>query len=145
MPYENNHTKVEEMLSTRFNPAILNSDEDEAIWREEYWDTHAILRAQLEGKWRYDPGFADSSGDFTMNDDYGNGRFLAVEVRTKKMLNKELIEGMKAFLAKLPTAYCIYVDCDIDNDCDEVTIIITKDNVIGSIENPKTARKLGFR
>lgn len=78
------------------------------------------------------------------NEDVGLRRCIGVELLDRKMVRKDVLEGIAEYLAELPEEYYATISNDFDDSLELFLIAVTRHAVYGRFESIETARAFGF-
>lgn len=108
--HELTEAELDESLSGPFNPPNYSETFSQSNYSSEYWSVHDQVTAALTILGVHDQ-YGD--GDFCMNDDFGDSRFIGIELSTKRLWRSELIPLLQNILQRQPQAYRVYITHDL--------------------------------
>lgn len=134
------YEELNELTRNAVNPPLIKCEEDEETFRNEYWDSHDVIRTSLEqlGIHNY---YGD--GDFLTNQDWELSRGITVQITSMKMMSEHVITTIVAALQRLPERYKVALDHSIIG-MPYMFLVISEDEVVGWGEDISLLRRLGF-
>jgi hypothetical protein len=144
-PKKINPDLVKEITSSPCNPPEYGVGFNEDDFANEYWSVHKRLESLLSALgYASQNAAAGGSIDYYINMDYGDSRFIGLELHSRAMIEGQLLDAIWEFLENLPVAYTIAISCDFDENLELFSIVITPDGAVGSFEIARTAKCFGF-
>ncbi len=141
VPFE----ELNALLTCPFNDPKSELDYSEKTFLDETQQMHESLKHKLKLLGDFDEDeMDDDNADFWMPKGGGITRCISVTLTSHKMWTECLISLIQSFLKSIPKDYLVYVDSSLDLE-QPIYLLITKDRVVGSSENPQWLAPLGFR
>jgi hypothetical protein len=99
--------ELDAMLDQPFHPPVFTEAFTRDQYRSEYWTAHSAVTAALSILGTQDQ---IGDGDFCANDDYGDSRFIGIELSSQRLWRPELVPLVQTALAQQPQPYCVYFE-----------------------------------
>lgn len=119
---------------------------EKRTYQDSLWESSKALEALLNKM-----GFSCSRAtgfeavhDFYMNDDVGEFRMLSFVIRNPKMATKKVLVQISEWLQTLDDDYSVFVSNEYDDSLELFMLIVLAGDVYGELEEPSTAKRLGF-
>lgn len=105
--------ELDAMLDQAFYPPVFTDSYTRADYGSEYWTAHAAVTSALSILGTQDQC---GGGDFCANDDYGDSRFIGIELSSRRLWRPELVPLVQSALAQQPHPFCVYFEHAIPDE-----------------------------
>ena len=137
--------ELNRVLTHPFNDPNADVDYVEGLFLEENQRIHELLKQHLTLLGDFDQDETDdNNADFWIPKGGGITRCISVTLTSRKMWSESLIFLIQSFLKSLSKDYLVFVDSGFELE-QPIYLLITKDEVIGSAENPCWLEPFGLR
>ena len=133
------------LTNNPYNAPHFSDDFSEDEFYAEYWRIHGLVHDAITGLGLRPEDSPDDEWDFSMNESWGNTRFICVDIHRLSVASQNLVNTLWAVLETNQIDYLIALSCEWFDDSEDLFFInITRNQIVGRFEQSVTAKLLGF-